>query len=76
MSAFLTVFSFVVQVIREIFQRFLGKVGIGSISIENFMLAFASFSLFMRYVLGSLTSSMQFGSNVHSSRDQRRRTQK
>lgn len=74
MDAFLNIFSFVVQAIKELFSRFLGKVGIGSVSIENFMLAFASFSLFMRYVLGSLGSSMMSGSRP--TRDQRRRTQK
>lgn len=74
MSAFMTVLSFVIDTIHELFSRFLGKIGIGSISIENFMLAFASFSLFMRYILGSLSSSFMNGGRL--TRDQRRRTQK
>lgn len=75
MVAFLSVLSFVFQTISSLFSRFLHKVGIGTIGIDNFMFAFASFSLFMRYILGSISNSVMSGKD-RPSRDQRRRTQK
>lgn len=75
-DSFIYFFLLVSSTISKIFNNFFGQIKASGISVSSFMLAFVSFSLFMRFILGSGFNAGNYINKSGNGRDQRRRTQK